>query len=116
MAGVLVGAEASELPARPAEAGLESTTTQQAAPIQHTLILRLRHVKHPVLVRRFTSFLCLADDSALFSSPGIWYRICAFVFTSICGMFGEYPAVYCPIGGMLFGRGAPIGACGICSP
>jgi hypothetical protein len=38
----------------------------------HTLILRFRHVRHPVFVLRLTSFLCLPPDSILFGSPGSW--------------------------------------------
>lgn len=35
-----------------------------------TLILRLRQVRHPVFVRRFTSFLCRPPDNSLLGSPG----------------------------------------------
>lgn len=81
--------------------------------VPRTLIRRFRHVRHPVFVLRFTSFLFRPPESILFGSPGSWYRICALWFIPICPTPVGYPVMYCPteaIGGI----GDPMGACGMC--
>lgn len=72
----MAGSAATSEVLRPAKRNVQNPNAMN----QHTLIRRLRQVKHPVFVRRLTSFLCRPPESILLASPGSEYGICGFEF------------------------------------